>query len=146
QRPRTATARLRVLPPRDCTGTSRRSMPRSRTDCGRRCAALPNCAASASTPGPSTTGCCGPRLIGLPHHYRDRRTARGVALVHERIDPAELFARNGLQHLDFNTVFQLAAESESGLLDAADRILLVPDLIAYWLTGTARTEATNAST
>jgi rhamnulokinase len=86
------------------------------------------------------------RLIGLPHHYRDRRTARGVALVHERIDPAELFARNGLQHLDFNTVFQLAAESESGLLDAADRILLVPDLIAYWLTGTARTEATNAST
>src|SRR5699024_9574289 len=69
-----------------------------------------------------------------------------VAPDYETITPAEPFASNCLHHLDFTSVFQLAAESESGLLDAADRILLVPDLIAYWLTGTARTEATNAST
>lgn len=86
------------------------------------------------------------RLIGQPHHYRDERSQRGVARVHSAIDPSDLFARNGLQHLDFNTVFQLAAEAESSLLDIADQLLLVPDLIAYWLTGIARAEATNAST
>lgn len=86
------------------------------------------------------------RLLGLPHHYRDERTSHGVELVHERLSPAELFAHNGLQHLDFNTVFQFAVEAESGFLDLADRALLIPDLIAYWLTGDMRTERTNAST
>ncbi|WP_413333272.1 rhamnulokinase [Brevibacterium sp. GP-SGM9] len=86
------------------------------------------------------------RLLGLPHHYRDTRSSHGVDLVHARIDPADLYARNGLQHLDFNTVFQLAAEAETGLLDLADAIVLIPDLIAYWLTGTIRAELTNAST
>lgn len=88
----------------------------------------------------------GGRLLGLPHHYRDGRSSRGVDLVHARIDPAELFNRSGLQHLDFNTVFQLAAENEKGFLGLADRILLIPDLIAYWLTGEERSEVTNAST
>lgn len=86
------------------------------------------------------------RLIGSPHHYRDERTARGVELVHSRVDSAELFERNGLQHLDFNTVFQLAVESETGFLDLADEVLLIPDLLAYWLTGRSHAELTNAST
>lgn len=86
------------------------------------------------------------RLIGQPHHYRDGRTARGVEIVHSLIDPAELFAHNGLQHLDFNTIFQLASEAETGLLDCADQLLLIPDLIAYWLTGSVFAETTNAST
>ena len=86
------------------------------------------------------------RLIGSPHHYRDERTARGVELVHSQVDPAVLFARNGLQHLDFNTVFQLAEESATGFLDLADEVLLIPDLLAYWLTGQSHAEATNAST
>ena len=85
-------------------------------------------------------------LLGIPHHYRDGRNLRGVELVHEHVAPDELFTHNGLQHLDFNTVFQFAAEAESGLLDLADRALLVPDLIAFWLTGQQRTELTNAST
>lgn len=86
------------------------------------------------------------RLLGLPFHYRDGRTSRGVELARERLGPAELFAHNGLQHLDFNTVFQFAVEAESGFLDLADHALLIPDLIAYWLTGEMRTERTNAST
>lgn len=86
------------------------------------------------------------RLIGSPHHYRDERTARGVEFVHSAIDPVDLFARNGLQHLNFNTVFQLAVEAETGLLDLADEVLLIPDLLAYWLTGRSRAEVTNAST
>ncbi|MCM3658914.1 rhamnulokinase [Agromyces mediolanus] len=85
------------------------------------------------------------RLLGIPFHYRDERTARGVAAVHERMPHAELFARNGLQFLPFNTLYQLAAEPAE-VLAVADRALLVPDLLAYWLTGEARAELTNAST
>ncbi|MFD6054616.1 rhamnulokinase family protein [Agromyces sp. NPDC060279] len=85
------------------------------------------------------------RLLGIPFHYRDERTARGVAAVHERMPHAELFARNGLQFLPFNTLYQLAAEPTE-VLALADRALLVPDLLAYWLTGEARAELTNAST
>ena len=85
------------------------------------------------------------RLLGNPFHYRDTRTERGVAAVHERMPHAELFERNGLQFLPFNTLYQYAAEPRS-ILDFADTALLIPDLIAYWLTGEARAEQTNAST
>ncbi|MDJ0395803.1 rhamnulokinase family protein [Rhodococcus sp. G-MC3] len=85
-------------------------------------------------------------LLGLPHHYRDERTARGVELVESVVDRAELFARNGLQFLPFTTVYQLAVDRADGVLDLADRALLVPDLIGYWLTGKEVTERTNAST
>lgn len=84
------------------------------------------------------------RMLGAPYHYRDERTARGVADVHARVGAEELYRRNGLQHLAFNTLFQLAAERD--VLALADQALLVPDLIGYWLTGVAATEITNAST
>ncbi|MFF0814259.1 rhamnulokinase family protein [Rhodococcus sp. NPDC003318] len=86
------------------------------------------------------------RMLGLPHHYRDDRTDTGVRLVHDRLDPAELYRRNGLQFLPFTTVYQLAVEQSDGLLGAADSALLIPDLIGYWLTGRRGTERTNAST
>lgn len=88
----------------------------------------------------------GGELLGIPHHYRDGRNLRGVEIVHELVAPDELFTHNGLQHLDFNTVFQFAVEAESGFLNLADAALLVPDLIGFWLTGQMRTERTNAST
>lgn len=83
------------------------------------------------------------RMLGDPFHYRDARTAVGVERVHERVAPAELFARNGLQFLPFNTIYQLAADP---LVAEADQLLLVPDLVGSWLTGRAVTERTNAST
>ncbi|WP_432561776.1 rhamnulokinase [Kineococcus sp. SYSU DK003] len=86
----------------------------------------------------------GPRLLGMPFHYRDARNEAGVATVHAKVPATELFARNGLQHLPFNTLFQLATEGP--LLEVADRVLLIPDLIAYWLTGACVAERTNAST
>lgn len=82
-------------------------------------------------------------LLGLPYHYRDERHEHGVAPVHERVSAAELYARNGLQHLPFNTVFQFAADPSVHL---AQRALLVPDLLGYWLTGVEAAERTNAST
>ena len=88
----------------------------------------------------------GGRLLSLPHHYRDERSAIGVDIVHREFDPADLYQRNGLQFLPFNTVYQLAAEMAEGLLGLADTALLIPDLINYWLTGRAATERTNAST
>ena len=62
------------------------------------------------------------------------------------VGPEELYRRNGLQHLPFNTLFQLAAEARGGLLDVADGALLIPDLIGWWATGTRVAERTNAST
>src|SRR3954451_14542711 len=62
-------------------------------------------------------------LLGVPFSYRDTRTAAGVARVHERLGPAELSRRTALQHLPFNTVFQLAAEPAERL--AAARTVLL---------------------
>ena len=87
------------------------------------------------------------RTLGAPFHYRDaRRGSVGPQLVHERIGAAELYRRNGLQHLPFNTVFQLACDQATGVLEGADTMLLVPDLLVYQLTGTIAAERTNAST
>ncbi|WP_062316210.1 rhamnulokinase [Demequina maris] len=88
----------------------------------------------------------GGRVLGEPFHYRDERTAHGVELVHADEPFSLLYARNGLQFLPFNTLYQLAVEREAGMLDVADRMLLVPDLMAYYLTGATVAEATNAST
>lgn len=83
-------------------------------------------------------------LLGNPFHYRDGRTAAAVDAVHARVDPGALYAVNGLQHLPFNTVLQLVADGDQ--LDRAERMLLIPDLIGYWLCGQQVTEETNAST
>ena len=85
----------------------------------------------------------GDALVGLPYAYRDERGGRGVRTVHERIGFEELYGRNGLQFLPFNTLYQLASEAPPGL--GADRLLMVPDLLTFWLTGQAVNEVTNAS-
>lgn len=85
-------------------------------------------------------------LLWQPHHYRDERNERGVEKVHAQMDHVALYGRNGLQFLPFNTVYQLAAEEWSDGASTADSLLLIPDLINYWLTGERATEITNAST
>lgn len=82
------------------------------------------------------------QLAAQPYSYRDDRSRAAVAQVHEKLDPARLYATTGLQFLQFNTIYQLAIERELAGLQA----LLIPDLIAFLLTGQRRTEATNAST
>jgi rhamnulokinase len=85
-------------------------------------------------------------LLGMPYSYRDSRTANAVPSAHRRIAAADLYARNGLQFLPFNTLYQLVAEQQSPRWAAADTMLLLPDLLGYWLTGQAGAEVTNAST
>jgi len=88
----------------------------------------------------------GDRLINNPFHYRDERTARGVDLVHKIADHASLYATNGLQFQPFNSIYQLAVDHEAGVIDDTTRMLMLPDLLAFWLTGEQIGERTNAST
>jgi rhamnulokinase len=85
-------------------------------------------------------------LLGEPIAYRDDRTAKVIDAVHGVVPPEELFAINGLQFLPFNTIYQLAAERESAVWPDVAHAVLLPDLLAHRLTGTLRTELTNAST
>ena len=85
-------------------------------------------------------------LLGNPVHYRDARTAGAADRVLARLPAAELYAATGIQQLPFNTIYQLAAAEGTPQLQAARTLLLIPDLLAYWLTGKAGAEVTNAST
>jgi rhamnulokinase len=76
-------------------------------------------------------------LLGLPYHYRDART--------DAIARVDRYSVTGIQHLPFNTVYQLLAEPPATLAAAAS-LLLMPDLLGYWLTGSIGAERTNAST
>src|SRR5690606_30174859 len=82
------------------------------------------------------------RMLHEPFHYRDGRTERGVDAVHSVVPFEELYAQNGLQFLPFNTLYQLAADGDA--LARADTALLIPDLLASWLTGAIAAEGTNA--
>ncbi|MBI9115940.1 rhamnulokinase [Sanguibacter suaedae] len=85
-------------------------------------------------------------LLGNPVHYRDTRTDGVPERVYERVPARDHYAVNGLQTQPFNTEFQLAAAARTAQLAAARDMLLVPDLLGYWLTGRRVAEVTNAST
>lgn len=85
-------------------------------------------------------------LLGNPYSHRDPRTRDVPELVAKTIDVQEQYAVNGLQQLPFTTVFQLAAARGTAALESADTLLLLPDLLGYWLTGEVGAERTNAST
>ncbi|MFA3834634.1 rhamnulokinase [Streptomyces aureus] len=85
-------------------------------------------------------------LLGHPVHYRDGRTEGVAEKVWASVPAAELYTATGLQYAPFNTLYQLVAAQGSAQLAAARRLLLIPDLISYWLTGELGTEVTNAST
>src|SRR6478735_4441052 len=85
-------------------------------------------------------------LLGNPYSHRDARTVGVPERVLETVGAAELYDVTGLQLLPFNTVFQLVASQGTAALEAAERMLLLPDLLTYWLTGEVGAERTNAST
>lgn len=86
-------------------------------------------------------------LLGDPRHYRDPRTGpEAIRRVWDRIGPADLYRLTGVQHQPFNTVFQLSADAGSAGFASARTLLLIPDLLTYWLTGSIGAEVTNAST
>ena len=87
-------------------------------------------------------------LISNPVHYRDARN-NGIEEYVDKLCPlSDIYERTGIQSLNFNTIYQLAADGRytKGLLDYADKMLFIPDLLGYFLTGEMATEYTIAST
>lgn len=85
-------------------------------------------------------------LLADPVAYRDERTKPVIDQVHRKVSPERLYAISGMQFMPFNTIYQLAAEAQGPVLDSARQLLMLPDLLAYWLTGSRVAEVTNAST
>lgn len=85
------------------------------------------------------------QMLGNPVHYRDARTVGVQEKVSEVLDPKEHYRIAGIQTLDFNTVYQLFVERPE-LLSEADRMLNIPDLLNYFLTGKMCNEYTILST
>ena len=85
-------------------------------------------------------------LLGNPFSHRDPRTEGVARRVLEQVPAEELYSVTGLQQLPFSTLFQLVAARGTGALESAQTLLLLPDLLVYWLTGEIGAERTNAST
>ena len=87
-------------------------------------------------------------LIGNPVCYRDDRTKGMVEHFFASTDRRAHYAVNGTQVMEINTLFQLLSLklADSPQLRMADRLLFMPDLFSYFLTGEANTEYTIAST
>lgn len=88
------------------------------------------------------------RLMGLPVNYRDARTDGMVDSTENIVTKAELYGVTGIQFMNFNTVYQLLAEMRSnpGMIENARKMLMIPDLLSYFLTGNEINEYTNATT
>src|SRR3712207_5723999 len=85
-------------------------------------------------------------LISNPYHYRDPRTGGMDERAFDRMPKEEIYGVTGIQFMPINTLYQLLAMEGSPLLGAAQTLLLIPDLIGYWLTGEKACEFTIAST
>jgi rhamnulokinase len=89
---------------------------------------------------------CG-KLLGAPFQYRDSRTQGMQEEASRRMPRQEIYERTGIQFMFFNTLFQLLAEAKSrARLESAERLLFMPDLIHFLLTGVAVNEKAIAST
>jgi rhamnulokinase len=87
-------------------------------------------------------------LIGNPFHYRDEGSRGAMETVLQIVPRAELFARTGIQFIPLNTLYQLFAMRHLGssMLERTATLLMIPDLLRYFLTGEKTSEYTIAST
>jgi rhamnulokinase len=90
----------------------------------------------------------GGELLQNPYHYRDRRTHGVMEEVFRKVSREDIYRATGIQFMPINTLYQLyAAQRDTpSVLAAAKRLVTIPDLFHYWLTGNAVCEFTNAST
>ena len=88
------------------------------------------------------------KMLANPYHYRDARTEGIVSYVGRFFAPSELYTVTGIQSMNFNTIFQLAADmrDDPKMLENASRMLNIPDLLNYFLTGNMANEYTILST
>ncbi|MBC7354455.1 MAG: rhamnulokinase, partial [Thermogutta sp.] len=87
-------------------------------------------------------------LLGNPYHYRDHRTDGMMEKAFQIVPREEIFRQTGLQFMQLNTLYQLLAMKVAGspLLDIAERLLMMPDLFHWMLTGEKCNEFTDATT
>ncbi len=88
------------------------------------------------------------KLVRLPVNYRDPRTKGVVEQVSEIMSTDKLYSLTGNQIMEINTVFQLYSEllKNKDVFDNVDKILLMPDLFNFFLTGRKSAELSIAST
>ncbi len=85
-------------------------------------------------------------LVSNPYHHRDARTEGMMEKAFGLVPKEEIYNTTGIQFLPINTLYQLLAMRGSPLLEAAETMLLIPDLMNFWLTGEKACEYTNATT
>jgi rhamnulokinase len=88
------------------------------------------------------------RLVQNPVHHRDRRTDGAMDALFAEVPAREVYERTGIQLMPINTLVQLyaAVTADERSLEIAETLLLMPDLLHYWLSGVAACEYTNATT
>jgi rhamnulokinase len=87
-------------------------------------------------------------LLGNPYHYRDSRTNGMMEKAYTIVPREEIYRHSGLQFMQFNTLFQVLAMKlgNSPILDAAESLLMMPDVFHWLLTGVKSNEMTDVST
>ncbi len=87
-------------------------------------------------------------MLGVPYAYRDHRTDTAMEELFRIIPKERIYKLTGIQFMQFNTLFQLYAARRDKLpvLDLANDLLFVPDIINYFLTGVKKSEFTFATT
>ena len=87
-------------------------------------------------------------LIGNPYHYRDDRTDGMMETVFDVISRDDVYKKTGIQFMQLNSLYQLVAmvKGDSPALARAERLLNMPDLFNFFLTGQKANEYTISST
>jgi len=87
-------------------------------------------------------------LLENPYHYRDVRNQGMMEAVFERVSREKIYAVTGIQFLQINTLFQFyaACRLTPRIVDAAEALVTIPDLLNYWLSGRLCSEYTVATT
>ncbi len=88
------------------------------------------------------------QLLENPIHYRDLRTKGMIEEADKIIPLKKMYEMTGIQFMELNTVFQLLslAKNRPHILERADKLLFMPDLFGYMLTGKKTTEYSIATT
>ena len=84
------------------------------------------------------------KLISTPVCYRDDRTKGMLELAFQKLPKEEFFQHAANQFMEINTAFQMLSSVSE--LESAERLLFMPDLFNYFLTGKCCNEFTISST
>ncbi len=87
-------------------------------------------------------------FLGFPRHYRDSRTDEIMPWAFAKMPAEQMYEHTGIQFMNLNTVFQLAAalRADDDSLKIADKLLFTPNALTYLLCGDISAEYSIATT